>query len=408
MAAKLSRTQKRVRKLTEKSRERKRSALPAVRPGMRSLAAILSALPDPRRELGREHKLTDILIVALLATVCGCDNWVEIAEYGVAKEGWLTTFLDLPNGIPSHDTFDRVFGLLDPEAVSACYVEWMEELAKAYRGPKLKVIAVDGKTVRGSRDGAKKKPLHVVSAWCARNRLCLGQVATDEKSNEITAIPKLLQVLSLEGALVTIDAMGCQKEIAGKIRAKKGHYLLAVKGNQERLHGDIAAYAGKALEAEYGGIDSSFHETEETGHGRKEYRCARVFTDLSAIRDRSSWPGLACFVAVTTDRTVRGKGESETRYYISSRLLTGRQAMEASRAHWGIENRLHWVLDVVFGEDDSRVRKGHGQENLNVLRKLSLVAVGRAGDKCSLTVRRKKASWDNEYLMDLVENYLKI
>lgn len=407
MAAKLSPTQTRERKLRERTAKAKRDAAPRFHAGMRSLESILAGVEDPRSALMVEHKLFDILAIALLATICDSGNWVDIAGFGAAKEEWLGTFLELPNGIPSHDTFDRVFGLVDPDRLEACYGEWMAEVAKRYKGRKLKVVAIDGKTAKGSAPRGRKA-LHVVSAWSARNRLCLGQVACAEKSNEITAIPKLLRVLALEGALVTIDAMGCQKEIARTILGRKADYLLAVKGNQERLHDDIRAYAVAALEAGYEGIDHTFHETSGKGHGRIEYRCCRVFPDLSGIRDRADWPGLACIVEVTTDRTIGGKGSSETRYYISSRLLSARQALEASRGHWGVENRLHWVLDVVFGEDANREANGRAQQNLNVFRKLSLAAIRTADGKDSLRVRRKRAGWDNDYLMHVVGNSLEI
>ena len=281
-------------------------------------------------------------------------------------------------------------------------------LCKSYRGGRLKVAAIGGKTACGSKDGDARKALHAVGAWCSPDRLCLGQVATGEKSNGTAAIPELLRILASEAALATADAVGCRKEIAPAVRARKAHYPLAVKGNQERPHDGVAGHAAGAFEAEYAGFESELFETPESGHGRKEYRRARVFSDLSGIRGRKLWPDLACFVVVATDRTVQGKGVSETRYCLRSRRPAAAEALEAARAHWGAEDNLHWVPDAAFGGDANRVRKGHGRENLNAFRKLALVAIAGADDEHSLSVRRKMAGWDEEYLIDLVLNSTEI
>jgi predicted transposase YbfD/YdcC len=370
-----------------------------------SLTAHFASLQDPRLERTRKHQLLDILAIALSAIICGADSWVHVALYGTAKHEWLKTFLTLPNGIPSHDTFGRLFALLNPEQFQDCFRSWMAEVATQLG---LKQVAIDGKTLRGSHDRGKgKAALHLVSAWATENHLSLGQEAVDTKSNEITAIPKLLAMLDLGGALVTIDAMGCQKDIAKQIRQQEADYLLTVKENQPGLYRDIEQLDEKALERDYEGIDN--YAEEEKSHGREELRACWVLEDLSEIRDRDLWPDLKSVIVVVRERTVGDKNSCEKHYYISNRQASAELFLRAIRGHWGIENGLHWVLDVTFDEDGSRVRKDHGPENFGLLRRLAVSMLKKAGGgKGSIRGKRLTAGWNDEFmesvLLDFIEN----
>jgi predicted transposase YbfD/YdcC len=299
-----------------------------------------------------------------------------------------------------------VFQLLEPQEFADCFRNWMVDVCEKLG---LKQVAIDGKTLRGSHNrSAGKNALHLVSAWATENGLSLGQVAVDAKSNEITAIPQLLELLDVAGALVTIDAMGCQKDIAAKVREEKADYLLAVKENQERLYQDIVAYMHAAMESDFENIKYSFHQTEEKGHGRNELRACYVFSDVSVIRDLKLWKDLKSIVVVVTNREVNGKSTSEMRYYICSRVLTAEQANAAARGHWGIENNLHWVLDVIFDEDNSRVRKDHGPENMAHLRRIALTMLKQCDSKGSIRGKRLVAGWDNEFLAKILREFLEI
>jgi len=370
------------------------SASPRPRPLMEYMAQI----PDPRVELKCLHDVIDVIMIVTCGTIVGADDFVSIADFARAKEGWLRDRLGLKlrNGIPSHDTLNRVFALIRPEAFTRSFVAWV---ADASAGLPVPHIPIDGKTMRGSkrrtRTGARKAT-HIVSAWAHELGLTLAQVKTEDKSNEITAIPELLEWLDISGALVSIDAMGCQKDIAAQVVAQKGDYLMAVKENQPRLFEDIQRLADAALEANYGGLSTHLHEG--TSHGRQEMRFSFVIDDLEAIRDRDAWPRLRSVVGVVSSRTVGRKTSDEVRYYISSRKASAEQFQGWIRSHWSIENSCHWVLDVAFREDDHRLREGHGPQNMALVRKIALAKLKKADAKCGIKNRRLKAGWDNNYL----------
>jgi len=366
-------------------------------------------LPDPRREQGRIHRLDEIVFIATCAVLCGADSWEQIADYAHSKLDWLRTFLTLPGGVPSHDTFRRVFCLLDPLAFQQCFYAWITALMQrrgltpiAADPPELRPIAIDGKAQRGSaRRTVGRSALHVVSAWAVENRLTLGQVATDAKSNEITAIPELLALLDLKGAVVTIDAMGCQKEIAADIIDGEGQYLLAVKENQPHLYEDIGRAFDEALEHGEPGVDFTECQTEEVRGGRRETRTCCVITHPRGIRDARLWAGLTAIVLVISHREVDGVSSDEIRYYIGSAAGTAEDYLRWARGHRGIENALHWVLDVCFREDDQRHWAGNSAQNLAWLRKMALCLL-KSEEKSqgkSIARRRLTAGWKNDYLL---------
>jgi predicted transposase YbfD/YdcC len=369
-------------------------------------------LTDPRMDRTRVHDLMNILVIALCATLGGADNWEEVEEFGWAKLAFFRSFLDLPpdpEAIPSHDTFSRVFAALDAAALERCLVNWMTALAEDLAG---EVVAIDGKTIRRSLDRrAGKKPLHLVSAWASETGLALGQIATQEKSNEITAIPQLVEMLDLAGATVTLDALGCQKEIAAKILEKQADYVLAVKENQPKLHEDVQRIMDEARQRG-DARGCSHHETTEKGHGRIETR--KVWSTASAGRlwqgeAPTEWAGLQSVILVESSRTVDGRTTVERRHYISSRR--GTEACDAKhlghviRRHWGIENSLHWVLDMAFDEDRCRVRLGEGGRNLATLRKIALNLLKQTvtKKKMSLTGKRRRAGWDEKFLLQILK-----
>lgn len=363
----------------------------------KSLACHLESLPDPRSTRGQRHVLLDILVIAILAELCGADSWEDIYRFAKSQETWLATFLALPHGIPSADTINRVFLLIDPRAFGECFLGWVRDVRKKIPGD---VVALDGKTLRASL--AEGKPaLHVVSAWSTANHLVLGQRAVDAKSNEITAIPELLKVLDLKGCIITIDAMGCQKEIAKAIVAKKADYILAVKANQEKLHNAIHA-AFEKLDADPASVPHCTTETVETKRGRNEIR--RV-TTLDAVKLLPAdilfgWPRLETLVRIQTECLRGGKVVSETRYFISSLLMRLVEAIaQGIRSHWGIENKLHWVLDVAFREDGNRTRKGNGPESSAILRHIVLNLLRQDPNPMgwSIKFRRMQAAMSPEY-----------
>ena len=331
---------------------------------MERFTACFAELEDPREDNAR-HDLHEILMIALCAVLCGAEDCSDMALFGRAKQAFLHQFLRLRHGIPSHDTFSRVFRLLDPAQFHACFLRFMEEFAASAQG----VIAIDGKTLRRSFDrAAQNSPLHLVSAWAVGCRLLLGQVATEEKSNEITAVPKLLEMISLKGAIVTADALNCQRTIAAKVVEKGGDYVLALKGNQATLFEDVRLYLDDPAHAP---ALSASEPIVDGDHGRIETRQAYVCANIDWLHDHA-WPGLAALGKVTRRREINGTVSQETAYYLLSTSLSAVRFGEVIRAHWGIENSLHWVLDTAFDEDRARTRKDHGAENLAVIRKLAL------------------------------------
>jgi len=374
------------------------SGLPAT-----SISEHFETLTDPRRDHLKQHGLLDIVAITLCAVICGADGWVDVATFGRVKKTWLQTFLALPGGIPSHDTFGRVFALLDPDEFRRCFLSW----AQAVVGPPgEQVVAIDGKTLRRShdrRDG--KEALHLVSAWATANGLVLGQVATDAKSNEITAIPALLKLLNLEGATVTIDAMGCQTAIAARIVEQGADYVLALKDNHEKLHDrvkraftDADRAAGTTLPL----ADLVPHTTHDKGHGRIEQRRCLAIGDpayLAFIDPDRAWPNLKSVVLVESTRRIGTQVSTEARHYLSSLPADAKALNAAIRSHWGIENRLHWVLDVTFREDDCRVRVGHAPENLAIVRHFALNLLRREPSRrASVATKRLCAALDDTYL----------
>jgi predicted transposase YbfD/YdcC len=365
-----------------------------------SILRHFAALPDPRRERRRRHNLLDLIAIAICAVIAGCDDWVEVAAYGRKKIDWFETFLPLPNGIPSHDTFSRVFRLLDPVAFQRCFVRWIEAVQAATGG---KLVAIDGKTLRHSFDtAAGKAALHLVSAWASQNQLTLGQRAVDGKSNEITAIPELLALLDLQGATVTLDAMGCQKEIVSQIRQAGADYVITVKANQGTLYDDLSDFFTDCLDNDFAGVPHRFHKSVGHGHGREETRYYYVADVPSSLRTHEQWRDLRSVGMVYAERRIGEETSGESRFFISSLRPEVRAFARAVRGHWGVENQLHWVLDVTFGEDQSRVRKDHGPENLAWLRRVAVSLLRQEPTKASVKCKRKMAGWDNDYLLSIL------
>jgi predicted transposase YbfD/YdcC len=357
-------------------------------------------LRDPRVRGRKKHLLLDLVVIAICAAISGCNDWQQTETFARGRHDWLKKFLRLPEGIPSHDTFERVFDQLDPAQFQTCFRDWMKALHEALG---LSQIAIDGKTLRGSGVGGLKT-LHLVSAWATANCLSLGQVAVDEKSNEITAIPKLLELLELNGAFVTIDAMGCQKAIAAKIVERKGNYILTVKENQEHLLEDIQKAIGQAHESDYAGMKHDTYETRERGHGREEYRCYTVLHTTEGIRNAADWAKLTTIGFCYSERTVNGVTSEELRYFIGSKKASAKVYGKALRNHWGIENQLHWQLDVSFDEDKNRVSKRHGAENLALIRRLALCLLKQHPNKRSIACKRLLAAIDPNFLEEIIRS----
>jgi predicted transposase YbfD/YdcC len=364
------------------------------------LLAHFTELDDPRVERSRRHNLLDIIGLTVCAVLGGADDIVQVQAFGDAKADWLRRFLELPNGIPSHDTIGRVLARIDPGRFAACFSDWVAAFAQPLG---LKRVAIDGKALRGSRGGAKMA-IHTISAWATESRLTLGIAQVDGKSNEITAIPGLLEILDLRGALVTIDAMGCQKEIAETIREAEADYVLAAKDNQPRLHEDVLAIFESHLEAGMEGVASSTAWSAEAGHGREETRTVVVFDELEAVRDKALWKDLACVAVAVRERTAGGKTSSEISCHISSRLMEAKEFAQAVRGHWGIENGCHWVLDVCFKEDASRLRTDHAPANMACIRRMALAMLGKAkGAKGGAKTKRLTAGWDTAFLEQVLQ-----
>ncbi len=369
-----------------------------------SLTEHFGSLVDPRIDRTKRHNLMDIITIALCGVIAGADSWVDVEAFGKRKVEWLRKMLDLPNGIPSHDTFGRVFAKLDAQQFERCFTEWVLAVREVLQGD---VVAIDGKRVRRSHDRyIGKDAIHMVGAWASASGVALGQTRVDGRSNEITAIPRLLEMLQVEGCIVTIDAMGCQKEVASKILEERADYVLAVKRNQGRLHEGVADVFDLARKSGFDSLDHDYHETVNAGHGRVETRRCWAVSDLDHIRyvdDGGQWPGLTTLVMVEGERIVGGKTTVESRYYISSLPNDASVLLNAVRSHWSIENQLHWSLDVTFNEDGSRVRSGNGAENFSVLRRMALnLLKAEKTTRRSLAGKRKDAAWDNDYLFKVL------
>lgn len=361
-----------------------------------------SSLSDPRILLKTRHKLIDIIVITICAIIGGADDWVEISDYARAKQDWFKTFLELPNGIPSHDTFGRVMSLIEPEEFGKCLGNWIREVFPATRQ---NIIAIDGKTARRSHDRANgKSALHMVSAWAVHNHLILGQLKTEEKSNEITAIPELLKTIDVKGCIVTIDAMGCQTEIAKQIVEQGGDYVLSLKGNQGNLHKEVEFLFEQSKPDNYKDLAHDTLTTVDGGHGRIETRHYTTVGDVNWFEDKSRWSKLTTFGMVESERDTGEKITHETRYFISSLPNDAKAFAEAARGHWGIENSLHWCLDVAFREDDCRTRKGHGATNLAIINRFGVSLIKQdPSRKIGVKACRKRAGWDTAYLEYLLK-----
>jgi len=368
-----------------------------------SIFRCFSSLRDPRRSRReKKHLLLDIVAIALCAVIAGAKDWPEVVAFGERRLDWLQTFLSLPGGIPSRSTFERVFAALSPCGLQSCLLRWLHGCTGQLE---LQHIAIDGKTLRHSGNRHKGLgALHLVSAWATQAHLSLGQVAVADKSNEITAIPVLLSMLDIKGALVTIDAMGCQKKIAKQIVDAGGDYVLTVKANQPGLYDDILESFQQAYEVEFEGYDCDHYQTEERGHGRHETRSYRVLYNLEGIKDRAEWEKLTVIGVCHSVRTVGDKISEETRYFIGSRRASARVYGEALRGHWGIENNLHWQLDVAFGEDDSSIQQRNIGQNMALLRKWVLSLLKRHTGKHSIKVKQFMAALDTGYLEEILNS----
>lgn len=369
----------------------------------KSILQCFSALSDPRIERTRLHSLHDILAITFCAVIGGADNWVAIELFAKARQSWFQSFLALPNGIPSHDTLGRLFSALDPAAFHRCFISWVESLHDTLEG---EVIAIDGKTLRRSFDtSSSKSAIHMVNAWASTTGISLGQVATDAKSNEITAIPRLLDLLAIKGCIVTIDAMGCQKNIAAKIVEKQADYLFSLKGNHSHLHNEVQKLFTNDCGDESLDLSKfSFHQTIDGDHGRIETRRCWSTEEIDAFVDKSEWENLKSFIMIESERIVGDDVSVECRYYISS--LPGDDAAKLARtirSHWAVETSLHWVLDVAFREDESRIRMGYAAENFGVVRQIALNLLKKEKSlKVGIANKRLNAAWEHDYLLKVL------
>jgi predicted transposase YbfD/YdcC len=368
----------------------------------RGVLRAFAQLKDPRVNRTRRHSLPDILAIAICGVICGADGWVQIARFGRCKQEWFQTFLELPNGIPSHDTFGRVFAALDPQAFEECFAQWIAALTTASQG---RLIAVDGKTIRRSLDAANDKAaIHMVSAWCGANQMVLGQLATDAKSNEITAIPELLKLLDLSGAVVTIDAAGCQKKIVERIVEQGGDYVLGLKGNQGGLHAETVMLFDQCLRDDCYGMPYTTDVTTNGGHGRIEERRIWATPEVGWFAEKDKWKNLRSLIRVQAKRTVGNETSQEYHYYISSLPANDPARLLAYiRGHWGIENNVHWCLDINFREDDCRIRQGHAAENFSRLNRLALnLLKAEKTNAVGIKTKRLCCAWDHDYLLKVL------
>ena len=360
-----------------------------------SLHKYFSKLPDPRSNKNQKHSFTDIVVLTVIAVICGAESWDDIELFGKSKQEFLSKILHLPNDIPSHDTINRVVSSIREDKFEEVFIEWTDSL----RDDKIKndVISIDGKTVRRSKDTYhNKKPAHIVNVWSNANQLVLGQLKVDEKSNEITAIPKLLEILDIEGSIITIDAMGTQKEIAKKIIKEKADYILALKGNHSLLEEEVKSIF-KVQE-----IDSS-DEDFDKGHGRVEIRKCEVITDLEFLEGKQRWEAISSIIRITSTRIIRDKTSVENRLYISSLNSNAKDFNRYIRQHWGVENSLHYTLDVTFNEDQQRKRDKNAAQNFSIIQKVALnLLKNEKSKKISLKAKRLKAAWDNDFLLKVL------
>ena len=363
-----------------------------------TIADHFGVIEDPRIDRTKRHKLIDIMTIAVCAVICGADGWVGIETYGCAKYEWLKTFLELPNGIPSHDTFARVFAQINPQQFQSCFVNWMKSIHQITSG---EIIAIDGKTLRGSyEESSEQSAIQIVSAWATRNRLVLGQVKVDEKSNEITVIPELLKVLDISGCIVTIDAIGCQKEIVRLITQQDTDYVITLKKNQGNLYSEVEKLFQAGISTGFEGIEHSTYKTEERGHGRHEIRHYLMLSQIqSRLNSDSVWSNFNSVGMVESVRSLNGETTVETHYFISSLESNAKQFGNSIRSHWGIENSLHWVLDVALREDDCRIRKDNAPQNFAILRHIAVNLLGQEK-------RVKRGIKNKQFLAGLDNNYL--
>ncbi len=374
----------------------------------RDMVACLSEMADPRVDRTRDHKLTDILVIGVCSVLCGGEGFNDMETFGKAQHTWLQGFLALPNGIPSHDTFNRVFQAIDPKEFSECFIRWTQFLHSALGD---EIVAIDGKALRRAHDKEKGIP-YVVSAWAVENGLTLGQVKVEEKSNEITAIPKLLRVLDLAGCIVTIDAMGCQKKIAREIIESDADYVLALKGNQGTTEQEVRAYFDELIAPDPSLSTQPVHDelesfqTVDGGHGRIETRRYWISDYTDWFEEKDKWEGLRCFAMVESVREIGESRSYERRCFLTSIEPNAKRFARACRGHWGVENPLHWVMDVTFREDDSRARSGNAAENLAALRRLALNMLKAETSQPKLSIRRRRlmAAWNTDYLQKILRN----
>lgn len=369
-----------------------------------SIEACFGDIDDPRVQGRCDYPLLEVITIAICATLAGAEGWTDIETFGKSKEAWLKQFLKLEKGIPSHDTFGDVFGMIDGEAFQRSFMRWVEGVFTVTQG---EMVAIDGKTARRSHDKSiGKDAIHMVSAWASANGIVLGQRKVDDKSNEITAIPELLDLLSITGCIVTIDAMGCQKKIAQKIRDKQADYVLAVKDNQSTLHQDIQDWFAYAETVAFKDIDYDYHQQVTKGHGRLEIRECWVIADRVAfeyIRHYEAWADLRAIVCLKRERRIADQIQQQTAYYITSLAANARNLLNATRCHWSIENSLHWVMDVTFREDASRIRKDNRSQNMIVLRHIALNILKKDLSKASLKQKRYQATLDDTFLLKLLQ-----
>lgn len=367
----------------------------------RSLIEHFSELKDPRVNRNIRHNLLDIIAMAICAVIANANDWNEIEAWAICKEDWLQTFLALPNGIPSHDTFNRVFSAIDPQAFLQCFASWINEINIMVHGT---VISIDGKRLRRSHnESAGRSALHLVSAWASDLHLSLGQVKTADKSNEITAIPELLNLLMIKGCIITIDAMGCQKHIAAAIIDKGADYVLALKGNHGDLHDDVKTYFDSAEASNFKNQKCNVFKTLEKDHGRIEKRTVVATSNIAWLNERSDWKGIKSIAMVIAERKIKNKHSVERRCYITSLEPNAEKIGHSIRSHWSIENSLHWQLDVNFKEDQSRLRTKNGAENFAAIRRMALSMLKQeTTKKLSMKCKRLLAGWDNEYLLKVI------